>query len=405
MKQFRLWWRKNGIVLVGLCIVTVLLWQWRFVRCGPSLLAENACESLTHWIGGDTINPSMAHADVQGMVLTKGKNQPDFSLFQNLERIENVRFLAVTVDAAWENAQPNPVVHWMQPRVVIAGYDANNRFCAPLDHGVVGAHGTRDWHRVQVVMELPNELTKARLSIDGFGEEGVLRLRNMRVEAVKQRAWFIPATIILLGLWALALSRILRPRIQGRWVQARSFAIACGILLGAWFFVFPQGRTLFPSLVGKFAMGPSVATVVDVEPTTSSNAISQKQANAQVTPMPMVTTMAPESRHSTGFFRVLRDIDRKWNIEKYNLTHFSAFLGIGLFVFGLAGTWRIWPLPYAVALLGEIVPNAIFDTWDTGDWWDLFANCCGLTLAMGLVALVLRLRRRSSNEKNPEVIV
>ena len=387
MKHFSAWWRLHGKILVGLCMLTILLWQFRFVRCGPNLLPENACESLTHWIGGDTINPAYARADAEGMVLTKQKNQPNFSLFKNLEGIENVRFLAVTTDAAWENAQGHPVIHWLQPRVVVVGYDANNNFCAPLDHGIIGASGTRGWHRVQGVVELPPTLAKARLSIDGFGEEGVMRLRNMRVEVVKQRVWFIPATVVLLGLWAIALGRILRPHIDGKWLPLRAVLIAGGIIFGAWHFVFPQGRTLFVPLVGQFAMGSTIeGSHPDVPPPPAPS------VEKPPVPNPVVTSASPEMRQGTHLGQKLRLIDRTWNIDKYNLTHFTAFFGIGLFVFALAGSWRIWPLPCLVALLGEVIPNALFKTWDRGDWWDLFANYSGLAVGLGLVMLVQRYR-------------
>jgi hypothetical protein len=427
VKHFSAWWRLHGNVLFGLCLVTMMLWQWRFVRTGPNLLEENACESLTNWIAGETINPAYAKADAEGLVLTKQKNQPNFSLFKNLDGIDDVRFLAVTVDAAWENAQPHPVIHWLQPRVVIAGYDAGNSFSAPLDHGVVNARGTRGWHRVQGVVELPPELAKARLSIDGFGVEGVLRLRNMRVEVVKQRVWFIPATIILLGLWAFALGRMLRPHIHGRGVSVRAFLIACGIIFGTWHFVFPQGRTLFLPLIGQFSMGPVIRAEIEpespppppeeiaeaiVEPPstkpaprlrtivpTDPNATKKTTPEPQVTelkkvPIPVTPTATPEKRHGMQLGQTLRGWDRKWNFNKYNLTHITAFFGIGLFVFGLAGSWRIWPLPCIVAVLGEIVPNALFNTWDRGDWWDLLANFSGLALALGIVVLVQRIRKK-----------
>ncbi len=429
MKQFLAWWRLHGNVLVGLSLLTILLWQSRFVRSGPNLLAENACESLTHWTGGETINPAYAQANTDGMVLTKMKNQSTFSLYKNLERIEDVRFLAVTVDAAWENAKPHPVINWLQPRVVIGGFDSHNRFCAPLDHGIIDARGTRDWHRVQRVVELPPHLAKARLSIDGFGEEGVLRLRNMRVEAVKQRAWFIPATLVLLGFWAIVLGRIMRPHIRGRGVWVRAVLIGCGIIFGTWHFVFPQGRTLFHPLIGQFSMGATVVPVSDPEPIPSApkeiaevvvqspppsnkptprlrtivppdpNAVKKSPplpsvAEVKKVPVPVEVTTSPEPRQGTHFGHIMRQWDTKWNFNKYNLTHFTAFFGIGLFVFGLAGSWRIWPLPCVVALLGEIIPNALFDTWDRGDWWDLLANYSGLALALGIVILVQRVRKK-----------
>jgi hypothetical protein len=430
VKRFFSWWREHGKVWAGLCLLTLLLWQWRFERIGPNLIPDNACESLEHWTEGKSVTPEQIRADGDGLVFTKRRNQPNFSLSRPLEGLEEVSYVAVTCDASWENAVPHAVVRWLQLRVVIAGYDERNRFCAPMDHGVVGASGSKGWHRVQTVVELPVNLKKVVISIDGFGEEGVLRLRGLRVEAVRQRAWFVPATVILLGCWAWVLSRVLLPQIRGRWVQARAFVIACGILAGAWVFVFPQGRTMFPSLIGGFVMGPVMPAVVKeapvlppetpdvakpapkpvpspapdaprprlrtIPPSTQTQEMPV-QPNVpeieEVKPVPVPVTAAPQKRKAPSFGLWLRELDRKWNWKKYNLTHFTAFFGIGLFVFGCAGSARIWPLPFGIALLGEIIPNLIYNTWDKGDWWDVASNVGGLLLALGIVLLFQRIRR------------
>ena len=431
MKRVLSWWREHGKVWAGLCLLTVLLWQWRFVRIGPNLIPDNACESLEHWTEGKSITPEQARAEGEGLVLTKRRNLPNFSLSRPLESLEDVSYVAVTCDASWENAVSHPVVRWLQSRVVIAGYDERNRFCAPMDHGVVGARGTKGWHRVQTVVELPINLKKVVISIDGMGEEGVLRIKGLRVEAVRQRVWFVPATVILLGCWAFALSRVLLPQIRGRWVQARAFVIACGILAGAWVFVFPQGRTMFPSLIGGFVMGPVIPTVVvetpappvekqqEIKPaprvvpapapapsgpvprlrtippgSVPTPASPSAPVAEEVKPVPMSVTAPPQKRKAPSLGLWLRELDRKWNWKKYNLTHFTAFFGIGLFVFGFAGSARIWPLPFGIALMGETIPNLIYNTWDRGDWWDVTANVSGLLLSLGLILLCQRIRRR-----------
>lgn len=438
MKRVLLWWREHGKVWAGLCLLTLLLWQWRFVRIGPNLIPDNACDSLEHWTEGKSITPEQARADGEGLVLTKRRNQPNFSLSRPLEGLEDVSYVAVTCDASWDNAVPHPAVRWLNPRVVIAGYDERNRFSAPMDHGVVGARGTKGWHRVQTVVELPINLKKVVISIDGMGEEGVLRIKGLRVEAVRQRVWFVPATVILLGFWAFALSRVLLPQIRGRWVQARAFVIACGILAGAWVFVFPQGRTMFPSLIGGFVMGPVIPALVEdvseppVEPNeeikpapaevpapapsgpvprlrtippgyvpTPLPAVPAAPTKVEVKPVPMPVNAAPQKRKAPSLGLWLRELDRKWNWKKYNLTHFTAFFGIGLFVFGFAGSARIWPLPFGIALMGETIPNLIYNTWDRGDWWDVTANLSGLLLSLGLVLLFQRITRCVIKRRSP----
>lgn len=425
MKRFFSWWRVHGKVLLGLCLLTLLLWQWRFERIGPNLIPDHACESLEHWTQGKTISPELARADGDGLVLTKRRNQSNFSLSRPLAKAEGVNYVAVTCDASWEGVVPHPLIGWLTPRVAIAGYDETNRFSSPMDRDVLVATGTKNWHRLQAVVELPVHMKKMVISIDGYGEEGVLRLRGLRVEAVRQRAWFVPATILLLGSWAWVLSRLLLPQIRGRWVQTRAFLIACGILCGVWFFVFPQGRTMFPSLIGGFVMGPVISSAAEastqlspekpvepppavVSPARSPRlrtippvtekveipALPDVPKKAEVSPATVPVMAATPMREEFSLGIWLRELDRRWNWKKYNLTHFTAFLGIGLFLFGCAGSARIWPLPFGIAVLGEIIPNLIYHSWDRGDWWDLTANVSGLLLSLGIILLFQRIRRR-----------
>jgi hypothetical protein len=154
----------------------------------------------------------------------------------------------------------------------------------------------------------------------------------------------------------------------------------------------PRLRTLLPAPV-----------VVPATPLPAP--IVTNQVPLQVVPAAVVVTNQPESRHSMTLLQWLRDLDRRWNFQKYNFTHFSAFFGIGLYVFLLGGTSRLWPLPLAIALLGEIIPNALYHTWDVGDWGDVSANLLGLAVAFFLVkwlkARWSALRRRRSAIADP----
>lgn len=435
----------------ALLLITVMVWQFRFVRVGPNLVADDACESITHWSGAPS-DPTLLKAGPDGLVLTKKPLGRSVSLSKTLERLDGVRFISVRADVAWENYVINDPNNWAQPRIIIFGLDQNGRSCSPIDHSVLVARGTEPWHRINSVLELPPEMKTVRIYIDAYGKECTLRVNRLRVEAVHQRVWLIPVTIVLLGAWALLLSRMMSRWIVGRMPLLRSFALACGILLGTWHFVFPQGRTLFRPFLAEFFLGDKIApqplpsttptrvpsaiaavTQAPPAPTASGPQNTQRQPRlrtlvppsnvvplapssapivaAQVTPpvvpptTAVVTTNQPESRQSMALVQRLRALDRRWNFQKYNLTHFSAFFGIGLYVFLLGGTSRLWPLPVAIALLGEIIPNALYNTWDVGDWGDVSANLLGLALAFLLVkwlrARWSALRRRRSASAGP----
>jgi hypothetical protein len=130
-------------------------------------------------------------------------------------------------------------------------------------------------------------------------------------------------------------------------------------------------------------------------------AVPAAPTKVEIKPVPIPVTAAPQKRKAPSLGLWLRELDRKWNWKKYNLTHFTAFFGIGLFVFGFAGSARIWPLPFGIALMGETIPNLIYNTWDRGDWWDVTANLSGLLLSLGLVLLFQRIRRRVFKRRSP----
>lgn len=413
------WSRRHGPVFAALVLLTTFLWHCRFVRSGPNLLESNACHSLEKWSGGINADPARATADENGIVLKKRKGEPAFSISRSLGTLEDAEYLAVSMEAAWENVRAHALYRWLQARVVITGYDKNRRFCAPLDHAIWIAQGSRGWHRIQSVVELPPEMVEAVLSVDSLGEEGVVRINHLRVEVVRQRSWFVPATMILLGAWVWAFTRTLLPMIRGSWQRSRAVVIACGILAGIWFFVFPQGRTLFPSFFLPFFLGPEMEsravplpTQMPADPVDDgiTRVIPKQPIGPNQGPRPRIRTIVPSlknqeiteikpdlvsaapERHSlstkrkcSSFYQWLRELDGKWYVAQYNLTHFTAFFGIGLFVFAVAGTPRIWPLPWIVAIGAEVIPNKIYQLWDKGDVWDMTSNCIGLLAAMGVV--------------------
>lgn len=413
--------RKRWFVFVLLGFSTLLLWQFRFVRVSPNLVDARVCQDLSLWTGVPN-DPSIAKADDNGLTLTKRNPGRTVSIVQSLPRIDGVRFLSVSMDAAWESAIPAYPINWSMPRVVLFGTDAQGRFSGPLDHGILGARGTRDWHRVQSVVDLPPELQQVRISVDAYGQEGILRINHLRVEAVRQRSWFQTATTLLLCAWLAWCSQMIVPWISGRYALARALAVGVGLLLGFWHFVFPQDRTLFKPILAEFFMGdeipmaqvtalpsniaatPPQVTTLPLPPVASTpppntrvpriRTITPPQqvpapkpvvAAQPVAPIPPVVVKQTETRQSLSLVMWLRSLDRKWYVGKYNLTHFTAFFGIGLYVFSLCGSSRIWPLPVMIAILGEVIPNALFDIWDSGDWWDVASNLLGLTLAFLLV--------------------
>ncbi len=419
--KHRVFLTNRYLLLACLLLATILAWQLRFVRSSHQLIDDDACEKLSFWQGAPK-NSSDISAGPEGLYLRKQINGSWYSLSRNIDRMEGVRFLSLTMDAAWEQAEPDQKVLWSRPRLVVHGSDEKGQYCAPVDHGVINASGTRSWHVVSRVVDLPPQMKQVRLSIDAYGNQGVLRINHLRVEAVHQRPWFVTVTILLIAAWIAMLTVFLLPLVIGRAAALRTVMMSAGLLLGAWQFVFPQGRTMFSPIATNFWMGseimeetnPPPAPVVAAPVVAAVPPITQRQPRlrtiaprnpAAVTPVapttiPVVLKELPavEARESPKWIENLRSLDRRWNVNKWNLTHFTAFLGVGLYVFLLAGHNRIWPLPMSIAILGEIIPNALFDIWDSGDWFDVSANMLGILVAIAAIGLLRRKSRKPAED-------
>ncbi len=417
--NYRVILTNRYFLLTCLLLVTMLTWQFRFVRSSHQLIDDDACQKLSFWQGAPK-NTSEISAGPEGLYLRKQVNGSWYSLSRNIDRMEGVRFLSLTMDAAWEQAEPDQKVLWSRPRLVVHGSDEKGQYCAPVDHGVINASGTRSWHVVSRVVDLPPQMKQVRLSIDAYGTQGVLRINHLRVEAVHQRPWFVTVTILLITAWIAMLTVFLLPLVIGRAATLRTVMLSAGMLLGAWQFVFPQGRTMFSPLATHFWMGseimleknppPVVAPVATAPVVAAVPPVTPRQprlrtivpGNASTAAVPVAPTTMPvvvkevpavEIRERPQWTEKLRALDRRWSINQWNLTHFTAFLGVGLYVFLLAGNSRIWPLPMGIAVLGEIIPNALFDIWDRGDWFDVSANMLGILVAMIAVRFLRRKRR------------
>ena len=52
----------------------------------------------------------------------------------------------------------------------------------------------------------------------------------------------------------------------------------------------------------------------------------------------------------------------------------------------------------SIAILGEIIPNALFDIWDSGDWFDVSANMLGILVAIAAIGLLRRKSRKPAED-------
>jgi hypothetical protein len=147
-----------------------------------------------------------------------------------------------------------------------------------------------------------------------------------------------------------------------------------------------------PAPASPAAPEKSVAEAARPRVVTNTGAPTVVIPTAQAPPAAAVVpaTVAPSPRKSEAFAAWLRQLDRQMYWKKYNLTHITAYFGMSLVIFFLAASWRVWPLLVIMALLSEIVPNALYNTWDIDDWWDLAADFTGILSALAIVMILRR---------------
>lgn len=410
-----------------LVICSFIFWQWRYVRVSPNLVRADACQNPEAWIGQKS-EPWIKFTN-DGVVITKEKHSPVQSIHIPLGDLSTARYLSVKCDAAWENCYRDLRIMWSLPRISVTGHDDAGRFTAPLDHSPVDAIGTKLWHREHAILELPANFKNARISLEGFGVSGVLKVNNLQVEIVRLREWTNEVGLILLSSWVLLVGYCVHPYLKGRWKVVRSAGLGAAICAAFAIFVFPQPRSLERPLVEQFWLGPilfpsptliepaqqrpnilpkesnaidsplpqnnaerqpRIRTLPATPPPPAQEAALSQEAELPATPkirpaepQPQVVISSPSfmERHVTSIRTFVRTLDHKWNLRTYNLTHFTSFFAIGLTALLLARRDLIL-LPLAImAVLSEIVPDLIHNIGDDGDFYDVVANLCGLIVA------------------------
>jgi hypothetical protein len=379
-----------------LAVLSAALWQGRFERTGPALGLR---------IGGDFHGWKVLAADriaINGTTWTlqAPAGREVASAEGPLPGATTTRHLHVGLAAAWENVTRRDGRSWWSARVSLGGQLSDGSYAWPQDGDLINARGSRGWHRVECVYDLPPDLGEPRLFINQLAATGILRVRQLTVTPVRQRPWVPAATAGLLAAW-LAWSASLLGTDRGRVRQAA----AAGVLVAAgWFLVFPQPHYHARAFPGGFALGreipPPAAAASPVAPLSFFPA-APLLAAASPAPPPLPPQLEPppdDPRAGHGLARAFRKLDENWRFA-----HVAAFGGFGLVLFALAGLRAGWPAAAALGLLSEIVPNLLRREFRGDDAVDLVANFAGLGLAAAMVHLagIFRARRRLEAARPP----
>jgi len=399
------------LFFVLLATATGVLWRHRFEHAGPPL-SEPFKPGLPGWKWidgkGRENNPDSSGA----LVLSKQDGDPPINVERVLGQLDGVRFLHLRADVKWTDVRHVGEIRWATARGLIYGKRPDGTNTWPKDHWLISAYGSSDWHREETVLDLVPDIGEARFALQHLGEHGTLEVRNVEIQVVRQRSWYVPVTALLTGLWTVWAAWALAPALplSFRLRPIRSLLGGAAVVAASWFLVFPQPRFCARPLVGDFELGQPIPPSAP-EPPPAPKPAPPPPITPPVTPPPVAVVPAPpppapipsappvvEKRQARAIEQEIRQLD-----ERFNFLHLLAFGAFGLALFSTTHL-RTWPMAVVVALASEALPNwQLEQAWDLGDLGDLGADFSGLALAALAVTLFKRLwRTRVSRSTDPE---
>lgn len=406
------------LLFVLLAAATGVLWRLRFEHAGPPL-SEPFKPGLPGWKWIDGKGRENNPDPTGALVLSKQDGDPGINVERVLGQLDGVRFLHLQAEAKWTGVKQLGEVRWATARGLIYGKRPDGTNTWPKDHWLINAYGSSDWHREESVFDLVPDIGEARFALQHLGEHGTLEVRNVEINVVHQRTWYVPATAFLTGLWIVWAAWTLSPALplSFRLRPIRSLLGGAAVIGASWFLVFPQPRFCARPLVGGFELGQPIPPPAPQPPPVPKPAAPPQPSTPAVTSPPIAVAPAPpapappapippappvvEKREARAIEQEIRQLD-----ERFNFLHLLAFGAFGLALFSTTHL-RAWPMAVVVALASEALPNwQLEQAWDLGDVGDLLADLSGLILAALAVALVKRLwRTRASRSTDPETSV
>lgn len=410
-----------GTIFAAILLVAVSLaiWHWRFVEVPDGIPKLELTDPLVGWTT-KAHNQFEIIDQAEGPLLHLSRNQRSEktpSIHVWLKPEESVSAIHIRCDARWENVKAGHEGYTIA-RIVSMMEDRQGKVMHPPGFGVTWGTGSRDWHSSEVVFLVTSDMADFGLAISMLGDQGTLEVKNLAVTALRNRPGIPAATATVLAGWVAFFFFLIRSRAKSipYW---RNFVASAMIVSAGWILVFPQLKDrLFP-VIGSFsitreipekiAAPPSQTAVVSeaaippqspqavevpeavipdqpqkslVTKTNEREATPAKASESSRPPEPRIkpaSEIEPVSRHSSALYKFLRATDRILPVA-----HFGLFLAMTLLFLVITGNERQWPLPLALAILSELVPELTDHLGGWDDWTDVFQNIAGVALAVFL---------------------
>lgn len=374
--------------------MTILGWQSRFENAAPPLDLQIS-PGLPGW---SLEKGHRLMSEREAVVIPVQVGSRTVLAEKDLKHLEGARFVHIQVESKWENIVRKDDRTWLSARLSLADKRHDGTYHWPQDGDIINATGTRDWHKFEMVLDLPHTVEHPHLTIFQLAESGQIRLKNLCVTPVKQRTWMPAAGFLLLSLWSIWFACLV-------WKKAhpwRSIATTSLLVAGTGLLVFPQPHHHARSFPGGFLLGKTIPpsppptpaeSPTPIQPTTLPNPPPPPQSKTSIPHPKPVSESTTRTEHTLA--TTAREID-----NAFPIAHLVIFTALAWLLFTLGGVPKTIGPAISIAVLSETIPNLIRHDFHFDDSLDLISNLCGVALGYWLfLRLSTKLRKKSQGTR------
>ncbi|MGE3934440.1 MAG: VanZ family protein [Rhodospirillaceae bacterium] len=203
--------RARVTVVLALCALTALLFltdiRWATVR---SAIVPGFGSGT--WSASDA-GASLLRDDPSVAVLEALPGPASSYVALRLLQPFSASHVRVSVEAKAEGLR-DTAAPWQKVRVILYNFAADGRHLSYLPHMVAEIDGPGDWRRFGLVTPVPREVASHRLIAFNGAEDGRLVLRNLAVDSVTERDYFVVLRLALVALWIVAGAWVAYPLVR-----------------------------------------------------------------------------------------------------------------------------------------------------------------------------------------------
>jgi len=362
----------QSLLLTGLVVLTIFLWQSRFQRLAtglevtlPELVGETPLADLdgTHWDPGPGC-----------LTLEKAKSQ-NLTVDLRAAGLPSLSHLHSSFRLQARDLEPCDAP-WKDGRLTILWTDQEGK----TESEYLGSARWSECTEVVSVVSSPDDgHAHATIRLEHMGKSGQLQLENLSLIAVKEtRLWKIGHWILLV-LWTLWVVGVVGTSVRG-WSLALLWVFVATklILPGPWHNYRPIGQTFNLSPADDRAIQPDIQSIPPI-------ASSAKVTGRELRPQGGILL---QLRYA---FRSLRPI-----------MHGGLFFALTLLFLLVLRKREVLALPILIALGVELIQLGFGYGADYHDLLDLLIDGTGIAAATALVAIWCRCTKRPLWISNPK---